>query len=126
MNEEMGEVPTVAGTFPGSSSYSVKDTATLPETPAFIPAARLTSPQPEALPRMPLLEPIAASMDVAGDSHTPATLQACSEPELLPAKSFRLGKEPESPSSSKYTAPKTHVTNLLQTVSPSQTCEQTV
>jgi hypothetical protein len=49
-HEEMEELQAVAGTFPGSSSYFVKDTATLPVPPAFISAAQLTSPQPEALP----------------------------------------------------------------------------
>jgi hypothetical protein len=121
-HEEMEELQAVAGTFPGSSSYFVKYTATLPVPPAFISAAQLTSPHPEALQRVPLSAHVLASMDVAGDSHTPATLQACSEPELLSTKSFRLSKEPESPSSSRYTAPKTHVTYLLQPVSLSPTC----
>ena len=49
-HEEMEKLQALAGTFPGSSSYSVKDTATLPVPPAFISAAQLTSPQPEALP----------------------------------------------------------------------------
>jgi hypothetical protein len=94
-NDRLEDLQLAAGTFPGSSSiwFLVKD-ATLPVTQTHIPAAQFTSPHPEALQRVPLPAHVLASMDVTGDSHRPATLQACSEPELGSTEASSFARSP--------------------------------